>query len=74
MKRELLLKEARKIDRELYVTLVNCGLAESVTYEDANDALVAYLDDRCNNGYFSRWTHHGDDIYQMFCLLAKRVF
>ena len=74
MKKELLLKEARKIDRELCVTLVNCGLPEIVDYETANDALVSYLDDRCANGYFSRWTHYGDDVYQMFCLLAKRVF
>lgn len=74
MKREELLNKARKFDKELYVTLANCGLPEIVDYETANDTLVAYLDDRCNNGYWSRWTHYGDDIYQMFRILAKRVF
>lgn len=74
MKRETLLNEARKLDRELCAVLANCGLPESVDYETANDALVAYLDDRCANGYFSRWTHFGDDVYLQFCCLAKRVF
>lgn len=38
-------------------------LPENIEFNYLNEVVVNYLDEWCSNGYFSRWTNFGTDLY-----------
>ena len=63
MKKERFLELALEFDRDLYMMLISLELKDIVTSSEAYLAVESYLDYWCSNGYFSRWTHHGDALF-----------
>jgi hypothetical protein len=41
--------------------------------EEIMNKVCTYLDDNCGNGYFSRWTEHGNSIYNDAVKLAAKL-